>query len=100
MPKLFNAEKCLFKTFAVASMTSNATAAGTFTGVTLNDYVCVMYNNDMILTTQSGIDVSISAADTLMFGPTGSSGDSSSIAMTVGVLAMVNPTSGSKGGSW
>ena len=50
MPRLFNSENCLFKTFAVASMTSNATAAATFTGVTTADYLFVLQNNDLIAT--------------------------------------------------
>lgn len=100
MPRLFNAEKCLFQTFAVASLDSNATATATFTGVTTADYACVLYNDDMQLTTQSGFDVAINAANKLMFSPTGASGGGTAVAQTVGVLVMVAPTSGQCGGSW
>jgi hypothetical protein len=100
MPRLFNNENCLFQTFAVASLDSNATATATFTGITVNDYVCVLQNNDMVLTTQSGVIASVSAANTIMFSPTGASGAGTSVAQTVGVMAMVAPTSGAKGGSW
>ena len=99
MPRLFNSENCLFKTFAVASMTSNATAAATFTGVTTADYLFVLQNNDLIATAQDGVTASITAANSLMFMP-GAAGGGSSVAQTVGVMVMVAPTSGQKGGSW
>lgn len=100
MPRLFNAENCLFITLAVASMASNASKTGTMTGVTTDDYVCVLYNNDMVLTTETGMDVSVTAANTLMFTPTGASGGGTAVAQTLGILALVNPTSGQEGGSW
>lgn len=99
MPRLFNAENCLFQTFAVASLTSNATAAATFTGVTTNDFIHVWQNNDLVATAQDGVTASITAANSLMFMP-GAAGAGSSVAQTVGVTVMVNPTSGEKGGSW
>jgi hypothetical protein len=99
MPRLFNAENCLFKTFAVASLTSNATATASFTGVTTADYCFVLQNNDLVATAQDGVTAAITAANTLMFMP-GAAGAGSSVAQTVGVMVMVNPTSGAPGGSW
>ena len=100
MPRLFNAEKCLFETFAVDSMDSDATETATFTGVTTDDYVFVMQFNDLTATTQSGMDCAISAANTIVVTPTGASGAGTALAQTVGVVVMVNPTSGQEGGSW
>ena len=99
MPRLFNSENCLFKTFAVVSMTSNATATATFTGAAVTDYCFVLQNNDLVATAQDGVAASITAANTLMFTP-GASGGGSSVAQTVGVCVMVNPTSSQPGGSW
>jgi hypothetical protein len=100
MPRLFNAEKCLFETFAVAVVASNATRTATFTGVTTDDYVLTLQNNDVITTGQNGVVASISAADTIVFHPNGAAGAGSAIAQTVGVVVMVAPTSGVEGGSW
>jgi hypothetical protein len=104
MPRLFNAENCLFQTFAVASLASNATATATMTGLATTDYVMVLNHDDVTTTAQAGIDAWVSAANTLVFRPTGSigttDGGTSSVAQTVGVLAMVAPTSGVEGGSW
>jgi len=99
MPRLFNSENCLFRTFAVASMTSNATATATFTGVTTADFVSVWQNNDLVATAQDGVQAAVTAANTLMFCP-GAAGGGSSVAQTVGVMVMVNPTSSQPGGSW
>lgn len=100
MPKLFNTEKCLFQTIALTSLDSDASQTATMTGLTTNDYVAVLYNDDMQLTTQSGFNVAVSAANTLVFTPTGCSGAGTAVAQTVGILALVNPTSGQDGGSW
>ena len=100
MPRLFNAEKCLFKTLAVASIASNGSNTATFAGLTTDDYIAILYNNDMVLTTESGFNVSITAANTIMFTPEGASGGASAVAQTVGILALVNPTSDQEGGSW
>ncbi len=104
MPKLFNSDNALFQTFAVASLASNATATATFTGLTTDDYVMVLNNDDVTTTAQAGIDAWVSAANTVVFRPTGSigttDGGTSSVAQTVGILVMVNPTSGERGGSW
>lgn len=100
MPRLFNAEKLLFQTFAVASIDSDATATATFTGITTDDYVLTLQNNDIITTGKNGVVGSISAADTLVFHPNGAQGAGSSIAQTVGIIIMVAPTSGQEGGSW
>jgi len=100
MPRLFNAEKCLFITLAVASMASNASKAGTKAGITTDDYVAILYNDDMVLTTETGMNVSITAANSLMFTPEGASGGGTAVAQTVGILALVNPTSDQEGGSW
>jgi hypothetical protein len=100
MPRLFNVENCLFVTLAVASMASNASKTATMTGITTADYVCLLYNNDMVLTTESGMDVSITDTDKLMFTPVGASGAGTAVAQTVGALVLVNPTSGQEGGSW
>ena len=100
MPRLFNAEKCLFQTFAVASMTSNATKAATMTGITTADYCFVLMNTGLAATTEDTCQVAISAADTLMFSPMGAKGDSSAVAQTAGVMVMKAPTSGQDGGSW
>lgn len=99
MPRLFNAEKCLFQTFGVASMTSNATATATFTGITTDDYCFVLQNNDLVGTADDGVLAAISKANTLMFSPQ-TAGAGSSLAQTVGVMVMVSPTSGQEGGSW
>lgn len=99
MPRLFNAENCLFQTFAVASLTSNATATASFTGVTTDDYCFVLQNDDLVGTADDGVLAAISAADKVMFSPQ-TAGGGSSIAQTVGVMVMVNPTSGQEGGSW
>lgn len=104
MPRLFNAENALFQTVAVASLASNATATATFTGLTTDDYVFVLNNDDVTTTAQTGVDAWVSAADTLVFRPSGSigntNGGASSVAQTVGVMVLVNPTSGQRGGSW
>jgi len=100
MPRLFNTEKCLWQTVALTSLNSNESQTATFTGLTTNDYVCIFYNNDSILTTQSGFNIAVSAADTVVFTPAGCSGAGTAVAQTVGLLALVNPTSGQKGGSW
>jgi len=100
MPRLFNSENFKFQTFAVASMDSNITKTATFTGVTTADYVFVMQFNDLTATTQSGMDCAISAANTIVFTPTGASGAASALAQTVGVVVMKAPTSGVHGGSW
>jgi len=100
MPRLFNAENCLWQTVALTSLDSNASQTATFTGITTNDYVAILYNNDSILTTQSGFNIAISAANTVRFTPAGCSGAATAVAQTVGLLALVNPTSGQKGGSW
>ena len=100
MPKLFNSENCKFQTFAIASMTSNATKTATMTGVTTDDYCFVLMNTGLAATTEDTCQVAISAADTLMFSPMGAFGDSSAVAQTAGVMVMVNPTSGQEGGSW
>jgi len=100
MPRLFNAENCLFQTFAVASMTSNATDTATFTGITTADYCFVMQGSSLAATAEDGVQVAISAADTLMFTPGGAFGGASAVAQTVGVVVMHEPTSGQDGGSW
>jgi len=99
MPRLFNSENCLFQTCAVASLTSNATATGTFTGLATTDYVLVLQNDDLDSVSDSGVIAAVSAADTLLFQP-GTHGAGSTPAQTVGVLVLVNPTSGENGGSW
>ena len=99
MPRLFNVEKCLFQTFAVASMTSNVTATATFTGLATVDYVMVLQNNDLDSVSDSSVVAAVSAADTLLFQPQ-THGAGSTPAQTVGVLVMVAPTSGQEGGSW
>jgi len=100
MPRLFNSLNCLFQTFAVASLESDATATATFTGLTTKDYVMVLQNNDLVATAQNSVYAAVSAANIVMFHPTGAPGAASSLAQSVGVLVMVNPTSGEKGGSW
>jgi hypothetical protein len=100
MPRLFNAENCLFETFALTSLDSDESQTVTFTGLTTADFVCVLYNDDMQATTQSGFDASVTAANTIMFTPTGASGAGTAVSQTVGILALVNPTSGQEGGSW
>ena len=104
MPRLFNAENNLFQTFAVVSLASNATTTATFTGITTADFVLVLNNDDVTTTAQAGVDAWVSAADTILFRPTGSIGNTnaggSSVAQTVGVMVLVNPTSGQRGGSW
>jgi len=100
MPRLFNSENCLFQTLALTSLDSDASQTATMTGLTTNDYVAILYNNDSILTTQSGFNLAVSAADTLVFTPTGCSGAGTAVAQTVGILALVAPTSGQDGGSW
>ena len=100
MPKLFNSENCKFQTFAVAACASNATKIATFTGLTTNDYVLTLYNDDLAVTGGSAIEAGVSAADTLMFHPAGAQGEGSALSCTVGVLVMKAPTSGVKGGSW
>ena len=101
MPKLFNAHNFLFQTFAVASLDSDATQTNAFTGLTTNDYVMVLQNNDLIATAQNSVYANVSAADIVMFHPSGAPGGGSSVAQTVGVMVMVNPTSGADaGGSW
>jgi hypothetical protein len=99
MPRLFNAEKCLFQTFTVVSMTSNATSTQTFTGVTTDDYCFVLQNSDLHDTTTDGVLAAISKADTLMFSPQ-TLGAGSSVEQIIGVMVMVAPTSGQEGGSW
>jgi len=99
MPKLFNAENCLFKTFAVGSMTSNATATAAWAGVTTDDYCFVFQCDDLVGTADDGVLAAISAADIIMFSPQ-TAGAGSVLSQTVGVMVMVNPTSGQEGGSW
>ena len=100
MPRLFNVEKCLFQTFLVASMTSNATSTQTFTGVTTDDYCFVLQNSKLNqATTEDGVLAAISKADTLMFSPQ-THGAGSSVEQNIGVMVMVAPTSGQEGGSW
>ncbi len=84
MPRLFNAENCRFKTVAVASLASNASATASFTGVTTADYIAVMYNDDSILTTETGLNAAITAANVVMFTPGGCSGGGNAVAQTVG----------------
>jgi len=98
MPKLFNSENCLFKTFAVAVVASNATRTATFTGVTTDDYILTLHNDDLAATGVSGVQASVSAADTIVFHPIGAVGAGSAIAQTVGVLVMKSPTSGAVAG--
>ena len=100
MPRLFNSENCLFQTFAVASLASNASAAGTMTGITTADYCFILMNTGLAATTEDNVQVAISAADTLMFSPMGAFGGSTAVAQTVGVMVMKDPTSGQDGGSW
>lgn len=100
MPRLFNAENFLFKTFAVASLASNATATATFTGVTTADYVFVLQNDDIAATSHNGVICGISAANTLVFIAAGAPGAGTTAAQTVGVGVMVAPTSEVEGGSW
>jgi hypothetical protein len=100
MPRLFNIENLLFQTFAVDSIDSDATVTASFAGVTTDDYVLTLQNNDVITTGKNGVVGSISAADKLVFHPNGAAGAGSSIAQTVGIVIMVNPTSGQEGGSW
>lgn len=100
MPRLFNSQNCLFQTFAVASLDSDATQTNTFTGLTTNDYVQVWQNDDLVATAQNTVYPAVSAANIVMFHPAGAPGGGSSVAQTVGVMVMVNPTSGEKGGSW
>ena len=100
MPRLFNSENCLFQTFAVAECASNATKTAAFEGVTTDDYVLTLQNNDIITTGLNGVVASISGANTIVFHPVGAPGAGSGVAQTVGVLIMVNPTSGAEAGSW
>ena len=100
MPRLFNVENCLFQTVAAASLASNASETVTFTGVTTADYVAVMYNNDSILTTETGLNAAITAANVVMLTPLGCSGGGTAVAQTLGLLAIKSPTSGQNGGSW
>ena len=99
MPRLFNAEKCLFQTFTVVSMTSNATSTQTFAGVTTDDYCFVLQNSSLQATETDGVLAAISKADTLMFSPQ-THGAGSSVEQIIGVMVMVAPTSGQEGGSW
>lgn len=100
MPRLFNSEKCKFQTFAVAQLASNGTNTATFTGLTTADYCFILMNTGLAATTQDGVQVAISAADTLMFSPVGAFGGATGVAQTVGIMAMKSPTSGQDGGSW
>jgi hypothetical protein len=100
MPRLFNTENLLFQTVAVASMASNASKTATFTGITTADYVCVLYNNDSILTTETGLNAAVTAANVVMFTPAGCSGGATAVAQTVGLMGLKSPTSGQNGGSW
>lgn len=100
MPRLFNSENCKFLTFAVAACASNATKTATFTGLTTDDYVLTLYNDDLAATGLAAVVAGVSAANILMFHPQGAAGAGSSVAQTVGVVAMKAPTSGQKGGSW
>lgn len=100
MPRLFNSENCLFVTVAAASLASNASQTVTFTGVTTADYVSVWYNNDSILTTETGFNAAITAANVVMLTPLGCSGGGTAVAQTLGLSAMKAPTSGVRGGSW
>lgn len=100
MPRLFNSQNCLWQTVALASLDSNASQTAAVTGLTTDDYVCLFYNNDSILTTESGFNVAVSAAGKIVCTPAGCSGAGTAVAQTVGVLVLVNPTSGQDGGSW
>lgn len=100
MPKLFNSENCKFQTFAVAVVASNATRTATFTGVTTDDFVLTLNNDDLAATGVAGVQASVSAANTIVFHPMGAAGAGSAVAQTVGVVVMKAPTSGQKGGSW
>jgi len=100
MPRLFNSENCLFQTVALASLASNASQTKTFTGVTTADYVCVLYCDDSILTTETCFNAAVTAANVVMFTPAGCSGGGTAVAQTVGLLAIKSPTSGLQGGSW
>jgi len=100
MPRLFNSENCKFQTFAVASMTSNASKTATFTGLTTADYCFILMNTGLAATTEDNVQVAISAADTVMFTPAGAFGGASAVAQTVGIMAMKAPTTGQDGGSW
>jgi len=100
MPKLFNVENCKFQTFAVAACASNATKTATFTGLTTDDFVLTLQNDDLAATGVAGVQASVSAADTLVFHPMGAAGAGSAVAQTVGVIIMKAPTSGQAGGSW
>jgi len=100
MPRLFNSQNLLFQTFAVASLDSDATATATFTGLTTKDYLMVLQHDSLVATAQNSVVANVSAANIVMFHPSGAPGAGSSLAQTVGVLVMVNPTSGEKGGSW
>jgi len=100
MPRLFNSENCKFQTFAVAACASNATKTATFTGLTTNDYVLTLYNDDLAVTGGAAITAGVSAANILMFHPAGAAGAGSALSQTVGVVVMKAPVSGQKGGSW
>ena len=96
MPRLFNSENAPFKTFAVASLASDATASGAWTGITTADYLLFAYG-----TTSEPCSAYISATDTVTFGPLGGTvSGQSTVAQTVGLVLMKNPTSGQDGGSW
>ena len=100
MPKLFNVDNCLFQTVALTSLDSDESQEATFTGITTDDYVGILYNNDSILTTESGFNIAVAGADTVVLTPAGCSGAGTAVAQTVGLIALVNPTSGQEGGSW
>lgn len=100
MPRLFNVDNCLFRTFAVAVCASNATKTASFPGVTVDSYALTLYNDDLAATGGAAIQASISAANTIVFHPAGAAGAGSALAQTVGVMIMVDPTSGVEGGSW
>jgi NhaP-type Na+/H+ or K+/H+ antiporter len=99
MPRLWNAENCWVKSFAVASLASNATASATWTGVTTDDIIMGRGTNTA---TAGCVGAYVSAADTVTFGPiAGTVGAQSTIAQTVWLALMAGPTSGEPGGaSW
>lgn len=100
MPRLFNVDNCLFQTVALSSLDSDASQTAAFTGLTTDDYVGILYNNDSILTTQSGFNIAVSAAGKVVLTPAGCSAGGTAVAQTVGLIAVVAPTSGQEGGSW
>ena len=100
MPRLFNSENCKFVTVAAASLASNASQTVAFAGLTTADYVSVWYNNDSILTTETGMNAAVTAAGVVMLTPLGCSGGGTAVAQTLGLMAIKAPSSGQNGGSW